>query len=272
MLDIMLDCDMEQAIWDRLGRAGRAKQPKSQHWNPEIKRKFHEHGVGLAHLPPKGCEMDPIEKANNAVQQKVRWWRRKGAEQRDVQGRIMYGPQNLEEVQLAVNEAVRELNAKPQALLQMYEDRATGNDWLKRMKNTEIFKEVQAKRRRDPNKYTWDFERYVHSATFHGPDRDSDLLDPLDASDDPEDAPADPPTDPLALLAAAGEQLDGAAGPSAPPEALSAHRGTKRRRSQPAPTAWAQHFGTELEDPEDPEFPDSDDSDVEDWMDQEMSN
>jgi transposase len=48
-------------IWDRLGRSGRAKNPKTQHYNPEVKKKLESKGMSLLFLPPLGKYADPME-------------------------------------------------------------------------------------------------------------------------------------------------------------------------------------------------------------------
>lgn len=63
----------ETVIWDRLGRAGRAKNPTKQHYNPEVRRMIEENGCSLLFLPPKGKWWNPIElafgKAKNHIRQ-----------------------------------------------------------------------------------------------------------------------------------------------------------------------------------------------------------
>ena len=44
----------ETVIWDRLGRSGRALNPKKQHYNPEIRQMIEDKGCSLLFLPPKG--------------------------------------------------------------------------------------------------------------------------------------------------------------------------------------------------------------------------
>ena len=53
----------ETVVWDRLGRAGRCKNPTKQHYNPEVRRMIEEKGCSLLFLPPKGKWWNPIELA-----------------------------------------------------------------------------------------------------------------------------------------------------------------------------------------------------------------
>lgn len=48
-------------IWDRLGRSGRSKAPKAQHYNPEVKAAVEAVGARIQMLPPFGKWLDPVE-------------------------------------------------------------------------------------------------------------------------------------------------------------------------------------------------------------------
>ena len=48
-------------LWDRLGKSGRCKNPKKQHFNPACLRLIEEAGASLMFLPPKGKYFNPIE-------------------------------------------------------------------------------------------------------------------------------------------------------------------------------------------------------------------
>ncbi len=48
-------------IWDRLGRSGRAKEPKAQHYNPEVKAAVEAAGARILMLPPYGKLLNPVE-------------------------------------------------------------------------------------------------------------------------------------------------------------------------------------------------------------------
>lgn len=62
-------------VWDQLGRAGRALEPKKQHWNPEIKAGVSANGCGMLMLAPKGAELNPVELLNAFLQHQVkRMW------------------------------------------------------------------------------------------------------------------------------------------------------------------------------------------------------
>jgi hypothetical protein len=51
----------EALIWDRLGRSGRSKNPKAQHYNPEVKEAVEAAGARVVMLPPYGKLLDPVE-------------------------------------------------------------------------------------------------------------------------------------------------------------------------------------------------------------------
>jgi len=53
--------DGDILIWDRLGRSGRAANPKACHYSPVARAAFAEHGVGVEHLPPLGKYLNPVE-------------------------------------------------------------------------------------------------------------------------------------------------------------------------------------------------------------------
>ena len=48
-------------IWDRLGRSGRSKNPKAQHYNPQVVKSFTDRGAEVWYLPPKGKYFNPAE-------------------------------------------------------------------------------------------------------------------------------------------------------------------------------------------------------------------
>jgi transposase len=48
-------------IWDCLGRSGRAKEPKAQHYNPQVKASIEAVGARVQMLPPYGKWLDPVE-------------------------------------------------------------------------------------------------------------------------------------------------------------------------------------------------------------------
>jgi len=62
----------ETVIWDRLGRSGRALNPKKQHYNPEIRRMIEEKGCSLLFLPPKGKHFNPIETCFSKIKTHIR--------------------------------------------------------------------------------------------------------------------------------------------------------------------------------------------------------
>lgn len=48
-------------IWDRLGRSGRSKNPKAQHYNPSVVQSVKDRGAEVWYLPPKGKYFNPAE-------------------------------------------------------------------------------------------------------------------------------------------------------------------------------------------------------------------
>lgn len=48
-------------LWDRLGKSGRCKNPKSQHYNPKVIQAIKDRGADVWYLPPKGKYFNPAE-------------------------------------------------------------------------------------------------------------------------------------------------------------------------------------------------------------------
>lgn len=48
-------------LWDRLGRSGRCKNPKAQHYNPVAVQSVKDRGAEVWYLPPKGKYFNPAE-------------------------------------------------------------------------------------------------------------------------------------------------------------------------------------------------------------------
>lgn len=59
----------EILFWDRLGRSGRAKNPKAQHYNPKCRAAIERAGATVRMLPPKGHLWNPIELLNNDLKE-----------------------------------------------------------------------------------------------------------------------------------------------------------------------------------------------------------
>lgn len=53
--------DGDVLLWDRLGKSGRALNPKAQHYNPEVIAAVKKRGASVVHLPPKGKYLQPLE-------------------------------------------------------------------------------------------------------------------------------------------------------------------------------------------------------------------
>ena len=54
-------------IWDRLGRAGRARNPQGLHFSPIAKKEILTKGAEVRFLPPRGKLFNPIENANSYI-------------------------------------------------------------------------------------------------------------------------------------------------------------------------------------------------------------
>ena len=58
-------------IWDRLGKSGRCRHPKAQHYSPIVKEVFKKAGVTVLLLPPKGKYLNPAELVFNDFKNNV---------------------------------------------------------------------------------------------------------------------------------------------------------------------------------------------------------
>jgi len=56
-------------LWDRLGRSGRARNPKAQHYNPEVLAAIQSRGATIHFLPPKAKYLNPLELLFNDLKQ-----------------------------------------------------------------------------------------------------------------------------------------------------------------------------------------------------------
>lgn len=59
-------------FWDRLGKAGRCRNPTKQHFNPECKQLIESAGATVMFLPPKGKYFNPIELAFGTLKGHIR--------------------------------------------------------------------------------------------------------------------------------------------------------------------------------------------------------
>jgi transposase len=62
----------ETVIWDRLGKAGRCKNPTKQHYNPQIRQMIEGKGCKVLFLPPKGKYFNPIELVFGTIKTNLR--------------------------------------------------------------------------------------------------------------------------------------------------------------------------------------------------------
>ncbi len=132
-------------LWDRLGRAGRAHNPKACHYNPAIKLELFNRGVGCALLPPKGAEFNPIELFNGFIQRAVARWIPPGAPH-DSYGHLVRGPRTKAECLQALHDTLEDLKQRPALFRHWYHRRALGSDAFKRWRHNAVAKKVAAAR------------------------------------------------------------------------------------------------------------------------------
>ena len=163
-------------FWDRLGRAGRSKNPVSCHFNPTIKKALYDAGLGCDLLPPKGAEFNPCKLFNGYVQEYVRRWMPPGRP-RDAYGHIVHGPRTQAECLAALNEALEHLKGNPKLFRHWYHRRALGSDAFKRWQGHEVAQHVLAARRAaGPAACTYDVAHaFLASYTNRVPDLNAPL-------------------------------------------------------------------------------------------------
>lgn len=144
-------------LLDRLGRAGRSKNPQKLHYNPDVRARFIEIDIGYDLLPPKGAEFNPTELFNGWVQRYVLLWI-PDPDARDTFGQLVRGPRNREEAIRAVNDALAELNKEEYRSMfrYWYHRRATGADAFKRWCASAQAQQLREKRATDPNTQIYD--------------------------------------------------------------------------------------------------------------------
>ena len=94
--------------YDSAGRGGNCKFPTLGHFHGGIKPAFARAGVRGLHGHVKFGPSDPIEMVNNLIQRRIQKYT--GGD-KDSYGRTMYGPQNAEQAQRALNWAIGECRA-----------------------------------------------------------------------------------------------------------------------------------------------------------------
>jgi hypothetical protein len=102
---------------DKLGRAGKAKEPTTGHYEPRIFECFKSVGIRAFQLPPKGCLFNVVEVVNNMAQRFCERWTPEdhGRDEefpnhgKDAQGRQYTGPQNFVEVLAALSDWIKSL-------------------------------------------------------------------------------------------------------------------------------------------------------------------
>lgn len=110
-------------IWDRLGKAGRCKNPKKQHYNPECKRLIEEAGATLMFLPPKGKYFNPIELSFGTIKTHIRNSYATSDAAKEMR------PRTEDELREALNNAFG--NMKPKDIEGYYRERADGRGFEK---------------------------------------------------------------------------------------------------------------------------------------------
>jgi hypothetical protein len=181
-------CDLLEEGWvllfDRLGRSGRKKYPTAQHFNREVKGAFHENGIGLGHLPPKGSELDPEEHYNHWVQRFVyNYTPRARRDDVNEYGHVVPGPRTFAEAREAVNAAVAASKLKPTIFGGWYRNRSTGRALKKRWEINAVAQRVlRAREQQGQSKWVWDYNA-VWDADFPSiNDGDPNLLNPTAAA------------------------------------------------------------------------------------------
>ena len=71
-------------IWDRLGRSGKSKNPRKQHYNQKVAKAATKHGVNIKFLPPLGKFFDPLELLFNDLKQHHFWVKGPGQTRRQL--------------------------------------------------------------------------------------------------------------------------------------------------------------------------------------------
>jgi len=110
-------------IWDRLGRAGRCKNPRKQHYNPEARAAIEGRGGRLLFLPPSGKYFNPIELTFGTLKERVRNTYASSAAARE--GR----PRTADELTHAVRDASLQLT--PRVLAGHFRERADGRGYAR---------------------------------------------------------------------------------------------------------------------------------------------
>lgn len=132
-------------IWDRLGRAGRCRNPTKLHYNLDVERDLSEKEISIRMLPPKGHILNPIELFNSALQDRVSKYSATPAI-RDEYGRKELGPQNFHQCRVALSEALEFFKDKPTTFKGFYNKRAFGAELEERMSGSREAKKAMQER------------------------------------------------------------------------------------------------------------------------------
>ena len=135
-------------LLDRLGRAGRSKNPSKLHYNRDVRKAFIDKGCGYELLTPKGAEFNPCELFNGLVQRWVlQWCPGIGPNFKDQFEHQVRGPRTRREAIVALDECLEYLKSKPTLFRHWYHRRATGSDATRRWLASTKAQEVRAKRK-----------------------------------------------------------------------------------------------------------------------------
>ena len=123
---------------------GRCKRARRQHFSTDIKHAANAAGVGYGVLGPKGAYLNPCEMVFERLKCLLAdWTPSTGPVRYDSFGCVICGPQDWNEFQCAMTEAVQKLNANKKLLRSFFHDRCEGYGFERRWAGTPIFEEVE---------------------------------------------------------------------------------------------------------------------------------
>lgn len=130
--------------WTGSAGGGRCKRARRQHFSTDIKHAANAAGVGYGVLGPKGAYLNPCEMVFERLKCLLAdWTPSTGPVRYDSFGCVICGPQDWNEFQCAMTEAVQKLNANKKLLRSFFHDRCEGYGFERRWAGTPIFEEVE---------------------------------------------------------------------------------------------------------------------------------
>ena len=120
----------EVVIWDRLGKAGRCKNPTKQHYNPDVIRMIENAGCQVKFLPPKGKYFNPIELVFGCIKTYLR---------NDTHNTVAYlepRARSEEEMKDSVEKACKKINSTQ--LQGFFRDRANTRAFMRHYPNLRL--------------------------------------------------------------------------------------------------------------------------------------